>query len=231
MKRTPSICLFASGRRTWIPWRCMPARPARRSPCTSRRDLGPILAGVIGIFGGTFDPPHMGHLAVATAAVDQLQLDRLLLIPAGEPWQKSESLVTAAHHRLAMTKLAAAEDPRFVVDDREIRRAGPSFTIDTLREIGERCVLILGTDAAAGVPTWAGGADILSLADIAVIERPGVSHADVEAALGVPVAPLSMPAVELSATALRSHIREGRSPRFLVPEPVRDYIESNGLYR
>lgn len=173
----------------------------------------------------------MGHLAVATAAVDQLQLERLLLVPAGEPWQKSNSLVTPSHHRLAMTKLAAAEDPRFVVDDREIHRTGPSYTIDTVREVGERCVLVLGTDAAAGIPTWTRGDDLLSLVDVAVIERPGVSHDDVEAALGSSVALLSMPAVELSATALRNHIKEGRSARFLVPASVCDYIEANGLYR
>ena len=190
-----------------------------------------ILALVIGIFGGTFDPPHVGHLGVATAAVEQLGLERLLLVPAGEPWQKSDISVTPASHRLAMAKLAAAEDERFVVDDREIQRVGPSYTIDTVREIGERCVLVLGTDAAAGIPTWQGGPELLSLVDLAVVERPGVSQEDVEETLGRAVTLLSMPAVELSATALREHIAAGWSPRFLVPEAVADYITTNGLYR
>ena len=227
----PITCRSGSVGRIAIRRVCIDVDRHHTGACTSPWVPGPILAVVIGIFGGTFDPPHMGHLAVAMAAVEQLDLAKLLLIPAGEPWQKSDSEVTLAEHRLAMTKLAAAEDRRFVVDDREVRRSGPSYTIDTVKDIGEPCVLVLGSDAAAGIPTWSGGEELLELASVAVVERPGVSHRAVEEALGVPVALVSMPSVELSATALRDHIKAGLSPRFLVPEAVCDYIEAHRLYR
>ena len=189
-----------------------------------------MLSVVIGIFGGTFDPPHVGHLAVAHAAVEQLGIDRVRWVPAGQPWQKTDHGVSAAGHRLAMAHLAAAEDQRFEIDDIEIRRSGPSYTIDTVRELGQPCVLILGTDAALGIPGWKGGGDLVDLTEVAVVERPGASVDDVRAALGCDVHELHMPPIELSATRLREHIRAGRSPRYLVPDAVCDYILANGLY-
>lgn len=190
-----------------------------------------MLHGVFGILGGTFDPPHVGHLSVANAAIEQLELDEVRFIPAGEPWQKDGLPVTEAHHRLAMTRLAAAEDGRFTVDDIETRRLGPSYTIDTVVALGGRCVLILGSDAAAGIPSWHRGAELLDLADVAVVERPGVIFSDVADALGRDIHRLHMPSIEVSGTAIRSHVAAGLSPRFLVPGPVCDYIEANDLYR
>jgi nicotinate-nucleotide adenylyltransferase len=110
-----------------------------------------MLPRVLGLFGGTFDPPHMGHLAVASAALDQLPIANVRFIPAGEPWQKAGRSVTGTAHRLAMTRLAAADDDRFVVDTVEIDRPGPSYTIDTIRHFGDDVVLILGADAAASI--------------------------------------------------------------------------------
>jgi len=186
---------------------------------------------VHGILGGTFDPPHIGHLAVAMTALEQLDLDVVRFIPAGDPWQKRDELVNDASHRLAMTRLAASEDPRFVVDDIEIRREGASYMIDTVEALGGRCILILGADAARNLLTWHRAHDLLSMAEIAVVPRPGTGVEDVRAALGVPVVGLSMPTIDLSGTQIRAHVAHGHSPRFLVPDAVCDYILANELYR
>jgi nicotinate-nucleotide adenylyltransferase len=108
---------------------------------------------VIGILGGTFDPPHIAHLALAQAAHEQLELDEVLFMPAGDPWQKSRDVITAADHRVAMTRLAASGAPYFVADDREILRRGPTYTIETVEELGQDCVLVLG----AGPMNWLTG--------------------------------------------------------------------------
>jgi nicotinate-nucleotide adenylyltransferase len=186
---------------------------------------------VHGILGGTFDPPHIGHLAVANAALEQLDVEVVRLIPAGDPWQKRDEQVTDARHRLAMTRLAASEDPRFVVDDLEIRRSGPSYMVDTIEQLGGPCTLILGADAARNLLTWHRAATLLEMVEVAVVPRPGVGFSDVCDALGRPVIELSMPTIDLSGTQIRSHISRGHSPRFLVPDAVCDYIASNGLYR
>ena len=186
---------------------------------------------MFGILGGTFDPPHIGHLALANAAIEQLRIDEVRLVPAGVPWQKADRPVTDAHHRLAMTRLAAAEDPRFVVSDIEIERQGPSYTIDTVKTMGEGGILILGSDAAFGISTWERAEDLLDIVDLAVVERPGVSHGQVEDRLGRSVHRLTMPSIELSGTEIREHVEAGWSPRFQVPGAVGDYIIANGLYR
>lgn len=189
-----------------------------------------MLSGVFGILGGTFDPPHIGHLSLANAAIEQLDIDEVRFVPAGVPWQKADRPVTDARHRLAMTRLAAAEDPRFVVSDVEIVRTGPSYTIDTVKEMGEGGVLILGSDAAFGISTWDRAEDLLDLVELAVVERPGVSHGQVEDRLGRSVHRLTMPSIELSGTEIRDHVEAGWSPRFQVPGPVCDYIMANRLY-
>lgn len=189
-----------------------------------------MLAIVYGLLGGTFDPPHFGHLALAYAALKQLELVEVQFVPAGEPWQKAGTDVTDARLRLAMTHLAAAEHARFVVNDVEIHRHGPSYTVDTIEEADGGAVLILGSDAAAGIPTWHRAEALLAAVDIAVVERPGTSIADVEVALGQPVLAIVMPAAEVSSTAIRAHVAEGHSPRFLVPDAVADFIVANDLY-
>lgn len=190
-----------------------------------------MLPDVFGLFGGTFDPPHVGHLAVANAALEQLPIDEVRWVPAGEPWQKADRGVTDGRHRLAMVRLAASADPGFTVDDIEIRRPGPSYTIDTVRELGGPCIVILGSDAAASIPTWHGGEELLEVAEIAVVPRPGTGIGEVEEAIGRRVHALEMPTIELSGTRLRDHVAAGHSPRYLVPDAVCDYIAEHGLYR
>lgn len=190
-----------------------------------------MLLGVHGILGGTFDPPHNAHLAMARAAYTQLGLESVRLMPAGDPWQKSDTAVTAASDRWAMTQLLAGEDDRLVADDTEIVRSGPSYTVDTLERLGDRCVLILGADAALGLPTWHRADEIAGLVDLAVAPRPGVTREDVEAAVGGNVTWLVMDPVDLSSTRIRQLARSGVEFAELVPGSVAAYIKERGLYQ
>ena len=183
-----------------------------------------------GILGGTFDPPHIGHLALAATALEQLDLDVVRFVPARDPWQKSAGGVSEAHHRLAMTRLAAAEDRGFVVDTIEMDREGPTYTVDTVEAIDDQCVLILGADAALGMPSWHRYEDLAAMVDVAVVERPGYDMNELDAALASSLRVLHMPTIDLSGTEIREHVAAGRSPRFLVPDAVVAYIASTGLY-
>lgn len=191
----------------------------------------PILSPVRrGILGGTFDPPHLAHLIAGEAAYRQLGLDVVTLLPAGAPWQKADAAVTAADHRWEMTVLAAGGVAYFVPDDREVRRDGWTYTIDTLDEFaGDDLVLILGADAAARLPTWHRAGEVVDRAAIAVMPRSGTTRDDVAAA-GVAATWLDVPALDVSGTMLRERRRSGRSIRFFVREAVHHYIERHGLY-
>jgi nicotinate-nucleotide adenylyltransferase len=184
-----------------------------------------------GILGGTFDPPHLAHLVAAEAAYHDLGLDLVSFVPAGAPWQKADRVVTAAAHRREMSLLAVGGIGYLEADDREVRRDGWTYTIDTLDSFPERdeLVLILGADAAAGLQTWHRAADVLTRAEIAVMPRPGVEREAVEEAAGR-VRWLETPLLPLSGTLLRRMCHEGRSIRFLVREPVYAYIVEHGLY-
>jgi len=186
----------------------------------------------IGILGGTFDPPHIVHMVVAESALLQLDLDTVWFVPAGFPWQKSGRSVTPARHRWAMTVATTSDIPYFEADDREIRRSGSTYTIDTLSgmEAG-RPVLILGADAAARLPSWHRADEVIERARIAVAPRPGTERDSVERAVGTHVEWLDVPPLDLSGTELRRRAAEGLSLRFLVREPVREYIGLHGLYR
>lgn len=201
------------------------------SPQDIRSAPLPMLSVVYGILGGTFDPPHIAHLAVAHAAREQMGLDHVRLLPAREPWQKFDRGVTSSKHRLAMARLAAAEADYLVVDETEMQRGGPTYTIDTLESLVGDPVLIVGSDAAVGIPSWHRADDVLAMARIAVVARPTVSFQEVTAAIGESYTPIRMPAIDLSATEIREHIRAGFSPGFLVPESVLFYIKANDLYR
>jgi len=190
-----------------------------------------MLWPVYGILGGTFDPPHVAHLAAAHTAFEQLGLDHLRLMTAGDPWQKSDQVVTDAHHRWSMTQLAAAEAAYLIADDTEIVRSGPTYTIDTLDGLGADAVLILGTDSALTIPSWHRADELLARVSIAVVKRPTVSFDEVRSAIGDAFHVLDMPTLDLSASQIRSHIAGGRSPRFLVPDSVLSYIDANRLYR
>ena len=184
------------------------------------------------IFGGTFDPPHFAHLAAGEAAHDQLGLDAVTFIPAGRPWQKAGQDVSAARHRLRMTELAVEGIEYFTVDDREVHRDGWTVTIDTVESFDEeRVVLIVGADAAGGIPTWHRANELLDRVQIAVVPRPGIERADVESAVRRDIVWLDMPPIDLSGTMLRRHVAEGRSIRFLVPDPVLNYVTEHQLYQ
>lgn len=190
----------------------------------------PILQDVYGILGGTFDPPHIAHLAAAHAAYEQMGLDHVRLLPAREPWQKFDRGVTSPKHRLAMARLAAAEADYLVVDQSEMQRRGPTYTIDTLESLEGDPVLILGSDSAIGIPSWHRADELLSMVELAVVPRRTVSFDAVTAAIGDSYTPISMPTLDLSATEIRDHVRAGWSPGFLVPQSVLFYIEANDLY-
>jgi nicotinate-nucleotide adenylyltransferase len=185
-----------------------------------------------GLLGGTFDPPHLGHLVLAEAALTQLGVEAVVFVPAGDPWQKPDD-ITDAEDRLQMTRLAVDGIDGMRVDDREVRRAGPSYTADTVREWqqeGTTPVLVLGADTAAGLTTWH-DPHVLAEIDLAVAPRPGTDRATVEAAVGRTVTWLDAPEIVLSSTELRRRFAAGLSNRFLVPDPVRDHVRDHHLYR
>ncbi len=199
----------------------------------SRLRLLPMLANVrSGLMGGTFDPPHIAHLLAGEVAFRQLQLDRVLFVPAGSPWQKAGKEVSEAQTRWEMTQLATNGIDYFEADDREVSRQGLTYTIDTLATFpaDEELWLILGADAARGIPGWEGSTDVLSRARLAVLPRPGVDPQEVEDAIG-PALWLDMAPVAISGTDIRNRVQSGVGYRFMVTEPVYDYIESNRLYR
>ncbi len=194
---------------------------------------------MIGIFGGTFDPVHIGHLRLATEVAETLGLSRVHLVPAAIPPHRGEPLLDPTT-RLDLVARSIADEPRFVLDDREHRRAGPSYSADTLAEFaaefaGERLVLMMGMDAFNGLPGWHEVERILDLAHIAVATRPGSQAEGVAAewlaerrtaASGLAdapvgrIVPVAITRLDISATTLRGFIDQGRSLRYLVPEPV-----------
>ncbi len=209
----------------------------------------------LGIFGGAFDPPHTAHVALAQAALEQLALDELRVIPTGDAWHKTRPLSPAAH-RLKMCELAFAGLPKVLVDDRELRRSGPSYTIDTLQALRAeqpdgKLFLLIGGDQWASFSSWHRWQDILDLASLAVVERP--SSALASAAIQVPaswppsakVIRLQVPAMPVSATAIRQRLSFysahtsaqasawATDPELasVLPEPVARYISLHGLYQ
>lgn len=168
---------------------------------------------------------------MARAAYTQLGLEVVRLMPAGDPWQKHEVGVSDARHRLAMAELLAAGDAHLVVDDTEMLREGPTYTIDTVEQLDERSVLILGSDAALGMPTWHRADEISAHVDIAVVPRPGVVRADVEAAVGTSVIWLDMEPVDLSSTMIRLLARKRADYSEYVPSSIARYIAAEELYQ
>jgi nicotinate-nucleotide adenylyltransferase len=191
----------------------------------------------IGILGGTFDPPHIAHLILAEQAREQVALDEVWFLPAGDPWRKANRDVTHSSHRLAMTRLAIEGVHGFVVDDCEIKRDGPTYTVDTLRELRARIdeddelFLLLGEDALADVPNWHEPQRLADHAYIVVAPREGVSEPAMLPFDPMRVVRIEMPYVDVSSTDLRARARLGRSLRFFVPPAVLQYIEKNELYQ
>jgi nicotinate-nucleotide adenylyltransferase len=187
----------------------------------------------VGLFGGTFDPPHVGHLVTAVNVRHALDLDVVVLMVAGVPWQKAcRRAITPAADRLAMVEAAVAEVEGLEAGDLELRRGGPSFTADTLAELalthpGAELYTIVGDDAAAGLPTWERWADVLALSSMVVVDRPG---APVELPGGVEWLRVEVPRLQVSSTDLRTRFVDGRPLDYLVTEPVLKVIAERGLF-
>jgi len=195
----------------------------------------------IGILGGTFNPPHLGHLVLAQEAYLRLSLDRVMLVPARIPPHKPVDDEPGVEHRLEMCRLAADGESWLNVSDLEVQRPGPSYTVDTLEQLHSRTpdselYLIVGADIAVGLPDWRDPGRVLSLATLSVAERPGTSRAAVEEAMenvpgGERARYFEMLEIGISSTMLRDRVRAGQPTRYLMPDAVRSYIESNALYR
>lgn len=187
------------------------------------------------MFGGTFDPPHVGHLVTAVNVRHGLDLDVVLLVVANDPWQKTGSrAVSAADDRLAMTAAAVGDVDGLEASNIEVVRGGTSYTADTLAELGERhggadLFLILGSDAAAGLPTWERAEEVRTRAAVVVVTRPGAE--DGEPPAGWRWIRVETPRLEVSSTDLRARVADGRPLDYLLTPPVIDCIAARGLYR
>lgn len=185
----------------------------------------------LGLFGGTFDPPHVGHLIVAQDALTQLPLDRVIFVPAATPPHKRDRLVAPAGLRLAMVRAAAESDDRFAVDDIEIRRGGASYTVDTLRAYRAdrpeaELFVLMGADQYAEFDSWRESGEIRRLARLAVLARDGETH---EAATAGAVA-VGVTRIDVSATEIRRRVASGEPIRYLVAPAVETIIRRNRLY-
>jgi nicotinate-nucleotide adenylyltransferase len=185
----------------------------------------------VGILGGTFDPIHIGHLIAASAVQEQLDLDSVVFMPAGEPWQKSERDISSGAQRLEMVKLAIAGDSRFQASDIEINRSGPTYAIDSVRQWqtahpDDQIFWIVGSDALTGIPTWHEWEAFVSEVTIVAVNRIG--HDD---SVPFKYVAVNMPEVRISATELRDRFTNDLDTRYLVPNSVSEYILKQGLYR
>jgi len=215
------------------------------------------LASPIGLFGGTFDPVHFGHLRLAAELREAFRLDRVVFLPAGHPWQRSRDTYAGGAERVRMLELAIAGEPAFRVDDREVRREGPSYTVDTLeeyrREAGPQAPLVFlcGTDAFARVESWHRWESLFELAHFAVAVRaddpgwqskgPGaipkalwprvtMSLRDILDAPAGRIMTFAMTPIAISSTAIRALLQASASIRYLTPDPVVDFIHQHQLY-
>lgn len=189
----------------------------------------------VGIFGGTFDPPHIGHLALAERARDRLELDRVLFIPAGQPPHKRRSGMSSARERLAMTRLAVRGQPAFQVSTMELEANGPSFTANTVSRLmrpGRRLFLLIGGDSLDDFRTWRNYEEILERVTLAIADRPGAGGAASRAwARRQSAVWIGNPGLDVSSTMIRTLARGRHSLRYLVPDAVARHIERRRLYR
>ncbi len=194
----------------------------------------------VGILGGTFNPPHLGHLVCAQEAYREVGLDRLMLIPARIPPHKPNEDEPGPEHRLAMCRLAVQDDDRFTVSELELDREGPSYTVDTLERLSSEApnnefFLIVGGDIAVGLPRWNQPERVLELARLAIAKRRGTAKASVDEALGAlrggdRATFFQMPVIGISSTMIRRRVRAGQPIRYLVPDRIAEYIDQHGLY-
>ena len=194
----------------------------------------------LGLLGGTFNPPHIGHLVCATQAVDELELDRVLLVPVNQPPHKAAEADPGVEHRVELCRRAVAGNEQLDVSLVDAEVAGPSFTVGTLSRLHDRCpgdqlTFIVGGDMAFSLPTWREPEAILELAALGVAEREGVRRADIAERLSdlgtENVRFFDMPRLDISSSQIRRMVAGGRPIRYLVPDAVADYVEREGLYR
>jgi len=197
----------------------------------------------VGILGGTFDPVHNAHLAIVDEARLQLELDEVVFVPAGQPWMKSDRVITAAEHRVAMLRLAIADKYGFRLSTMEIDRPGPSYTVDTLKKLSNEFVelaelfFIIGWDSLPYLPRWKEPEHIIELCHLVALPRPGYSLPDLDALdKKVPgllrrIIILERPQIDISATEIRERVAKGLDISKLVPQAVAEYIREKGLYR
>lgn len=198
----------------------------------------------IGIFGGTFDPPHLGHLVAAESVREEHNLDEVIFVPSGGPPHKSAGGVSSARHRFLMTALATVGNSAFSTSRIELDRPPPSFTVDTLRQLraerGDATDLhfIIGADALLELRTWKSPDEVLRLCRMVAVTRPGFALSSIPERLGElfehhadRILVTQIPALDVSASEVRRRIQTGRSIRYLVPDMVREYIEAHQLYQ
>jgi nicotinate-nucleotide adenylyltransferase len=189
----------------------------------------------VGLFGGSFDPVHNAHVSLARVALAQLQLEEVRWIPAAQPWQKVRRLAES-EHREAMLLLAIADEPRFRIERCELRRGGPSYTLDTVRELRSaepqaQWFLIIGQDQYQGLHTWHGWQELLGSATLAVANRPGAAAAPNPQIQNTPHREVALPMMDVSSTDIRRRIAAGQSIAGLVPDAVASYIARHRLYQ
>ncbi len=196
----------------------------------------------IGVLGGTFDPIHNGHLLMAEEARARLNLTVVLFVPAGQPWLKVDSPISAAEHRVQMVRLAIASKPYFKLSTMEIERAGPTYTVDTIAELraqlgeGDELFFIMGQDNLSELPQWREPSRLVEMCYLVAVPRPGSPSPDLKAleaiipGLSQRVMLMEKPKVDISASVIRDRVVRGLSMDHLVPPPVSRYIRENGLY-
>ena len=197
----------------------------------------------IGVLGGTFDPIHIGHLVVADEVTTRLSLDEVLFMPAGQPWLKVSNTISAAGHRLQMVRLAIAGNPHFSLSTLEVERAGPTYTVDTIKELREKygtdneLFFILGWDNLEDLPRWHQPELLISMCRLVAVPRVGYPVPDLDSleevipGLSQRVIMLDKPEIDISASVIRERVSQGLSISHLVPEEVEKYIKEHGLYR
>lgn len=193
----------------------------------------------LGVMGGTFDPIHHGHLVAASEVQARFGLDEVVFVPTGQPWQKADRKVSLAEDRYLMTTIATASNPRFSVSRVDIERDGPTYTVDTLRDIRQLrtdeldLFFITGADALTQILTWRGAEELWDLADFIGVSRPGVplGEKDISHLPEDKVTLLEVPALAISSTDCRERVSQGMPIWYLVPDGIVQYIAKRGLYR
>jgi nicotinate-nucleotide adenylyltransferase len=190
----------------------------------------------LGVFGGTFDPVHHGHLIVAEYVRERVGLDRVLFVPTMISPHKVDAAMTSAAHRLAMLREGVKSNPFFVVSDMEIERGGISYTVDTLRAMGaenatDEFFLLIGADNLTEFRTWKDPGEIVKRAKLVVMSRPGFAGASTDASIPKDVIQCPVPSIDISATEIRRRVQNGLTISYLVPPSVSRYIDRHRLYR